>query len=320
MRELNARTHGTRDAGGERAEKLSTAGRKLLVALWIAVALFTLGMLAAGWPRYWTYVAAEMTPQAWLESVLLVLAAAMAGLNAFAAAVEAGADRDLVRGDEDGDGRHVGRTGARERGGSSSAAEHSGRATAQERSGNGSALEQPFAEERGRSASAVQQGRRHSKLASYISRYGSWGWSITAAAFAWLALDERFAIHERLRDRYLKRTGVRLLPWMEAGDWLIPLYAICGLAFVLALWRLLGAARAPRRFFAAALLLAFCAVSLDTIDIRSLSRGSERLLQTIEECLETAAMTAFVSAFLTVLTGRLSAWYNKTSIRREDKD
>lgn len=274
MRELDAKTRDTKVAEGD--TRLSAAGRKLLGALWIAVALFTLGMLAAGWPRYWTYVAAETTPQAWLESVLLVLAAAMAGLNAFAAAAEAGEARERRRGN--GAARHVERAGAQWR------------------------------------------GRGGSKLASLVSRHGAWGWSITAAAFAWLALDERFAIHERLRDHHLKQTGIRLLPWMEAGDWLIPLYAVCGLAFVWALWRLLGTARTPRRFFAVALVLAFCAVSLDTIDIRSLSRGSERLLQTIEECLETAAMTAFVSAFLSVLTGRLSAWYNKTSIRREDKD
>lgn len=247
----------------------AAAGRLVLWALWLAVLLFTLGLLIAGWPRYWIYIAAEMTPQAWLESVLLVLAAAMAGLNAFAAAVEAGAGGDP------------------------------------EASAAGAATARP-----GR--------RRAGRLAVWTARHQALSWAVFAAAFAWLALDERFAVHERLRDRYLKQTGVRLLPWMEAGDWLIPVYAVCGLAAMWVLWRLLASSRTARLFMVAGLLLAFCAVSLDTLDIRSMSRGSERLFQTIEECLETAAMTAFVSAFASVLTGRLAAWYNKASVRREE--
>lgn len=257
---MRASERGAGDSGHSVAlasvARLPSAGKRLLAALWLVVLLFTVGMLAADWPRYWVYVAAETTPQAWLESVLLVLAAAVAALNAVVASLEKGSAR-------------------------------------------------------------LSGGRG---LSGWIARHAAWGWTITAAAFAWLALDERFALHERLRDRYLKQTGIRLLPWMEAGDWLIPLYAVCGLAAVWALWRLLGRGVAARVFFAAGLVVAFCAVSMDTIDIRSLGKDSERLLQTIEECLETAAMTAFVSAFLSVLTGRLSAWYNKTSVRRDRQD
>lgn len=249
---------------------LQTA-RRLTGALWLVVLLFTLGMLAAGWPRYWIYIAAETTPQGWLESVLLVLAAALAGLNAFAAAVEASGTK---RG-------HVAGAGEPERG-----------------------------------AAGAGRARGAGALSRLLRRRQGWAWTIVAAAFAWLALDERFAVHERLRDRYLKQTGVKLLPWMEAGDWVIPIYAVCGLAAVWGLWQLLGASRAARAFMAAGLLLALCAVSLDTLDIRSMSRASERLFQTIEECLETGAMTAFVSSFLSVLTGRLAAWYNIASIRR----
>lgn len=285
------------------AGRLPSAGKRLLTALWLAVLLFTVGMLAAGWPRYWVYVAAETTPQAWLESVLLVLAAAMAALNAFAASLEKGIAAPFgERGREAGEAGEAGQD-AREAWMSAQAAPSVGRR------GRGP-----------RQLAEGQSGARGAQLSAWIGRHGAWGWTITAAAFMWLALDERFALHERLRDHYLKRTGIRLLPWMEAGDWLIPLYAVCGLAAVWALWRLFGRGVAARAFFAAGLVIAFCAVSMDTIDIRSLGKDSERLLQTIEECLETAAMTAFVSSFLSVLTGRLSAWYNKTSIRRDMRD
>ncbi|MEK0312498.1 hypothetical protein [Cohnella sp. 56] len=268
--------------GRQRTVTAFPAASRLLAALWLAVLLFTLGMLAAGWPRYWIYIAAETTPQGWLESVLLVLAAAMAGLNAFAAAAEASGPM-RGRGGDGGPDRGAAGAGA---GGPE------------------------------RRAAGAGRTRGAGALSGLLRRRQGWAWTIVAAAFAWLALDERFAVHERLRDRYLKQTGVKLLPWMEAGDWIIPIYAVCGLAAVWGLWQLLGASRAARAFMAAGLLLAFCAVSLDTLDIRSMSRASERLFQTIEECLETGAMTAFVSSFLSVLTGRLAAWYNIASIRR----
>lgn len=131
------------------------------------------------------------------------------------------------------------------------------------------------------------------------------GWLTAAAGFALLALDERFAVHERIRDRFLKPTGIRLFPWMEAGDWLIPLYALTGLAVAWGIWRLLDRPQA-RRFFAAALVLAFCAAAMDTVDVRSLNLAMERLLQSVEEIVEALAMTAFLSAFLLVLATRLN--------------
>jgi hypothetical protein len=143
-------------------------------------------------------------------------------------------------------------------------------------------------------------------------RYLTHGWLIVALGFAWLAMDERFAVHERIRDRFLKPTGIKLLPWMEAGDWVIPIYMVCGLAAVWGIWQLFEGRGTSRRFFVGALLLSVCAVMMDTIDVRSLDIGSERLLQSIEEVLETLAMTAFLSAFLWVWMGKLKAMINNT--------
>ncbi|MBB6674481.1 hypothetical protein [Cohnella nanjingensis] len=218
------------------------AERLLLLALWLAVAGFTGGMIAAGWPQYWIYVAAETTPQGWLESVLLVLGAALAGLNALLAA------------------------GKRE-----------------------APAPEPTARRRVR----------------FLERREGLGWTVVAAVFAWLALDERFALHERLRDRYLEMTGVRLLPWMEAGDWLIPLYAVCGLCAMWGLWRLLGARKAARGFFALGIVAAAAAVGMDAVDTRQMDESAVLLLLTIKEGWKTAATTAFASAFLFALSGRI---------------
>ncbi len=54
-----------------------------------------------------------------------------------------------------------------------------------------------------------------------VRRRPVWGgWLAVAAGFAALALGERFAVHERVRDRFLKPAGIRLLPGMKAEDWL----------------------------------------------------------------------------------------------------
>lgn len=206
----------------------------LLLVIWLVVAGFLFFLTIAGWPDYWRFVAAETTPLAWLESVLLILIAFVAGLIAYLEALSGQKIRRVVQ-----------------------------------------------------------------------------SWMVIAIAFAWLALDERFALHERIRDRLLKPTGIKLLPWMEAGDWVIPLYMVCGLAAIWGIWRLLEDNRASRHFFIAALLMSACAVLMDTIDIRSLDKWLERLLQSIEEGVETFAMTAFLSSFLCIWMGRVKALITK---------
>jgi hypothetical protein len=142
-------------------------------------------------------------------------------------------------------------------------------------------------------------------LTGKSSRREVLGWLIVAAAFAWLALDERFALHERIRDRFLKPTGIKILPWMEEGDWIILIYMAFGLAALWGIWQLIGDNRSSRLFLVVALLLAICSVGMDTIHIRSLDKGTERLLQSLEEGVETLAMTSFLSAFLCVWMGKI---------------
>lgn len=222
----------------DRVKGAGTEGRSecvLLVVLWVIVAGCLLFLVAAGWPQYWRFVAAETTPLAWLESVLLVMTAAVAGLITYLEVIEGQRSRRVVQ-----------------------------------------------------------------------------GWLVVALAFLWLALDERFALHERLRDRLLKPTGIKLLPWMEAGDWVIPIYMFCGLAAVWGIWRLLGREGASRQFFVAALVLAACAVLMDTIDVRSLDKDKERLLQSVEEGIEALAMTSFLSSFLCVWMSRLRSIIQST--------
>ncbi len=53
-------------------------------------------------------------------------------------------------------------------------------------------------------------------------------WQLLAVGFAAPAVDERFALHERLRDAVLAPRGISVpfLPWVAPGDFLVMLIAV----------------------------------------------------------------------------------------------
>lgn len=120
-------------------------------------------------------------------------------------------------------------------------------------------------------------------------------WLLLGAGFFWLCLDDRFAIHERIRDGLLAPRGVSIpfLP-VAPGDFILLIYMLFGLAvlpWLLPLWQQHFAAR---RRFIAGVIVAACAVLLDALDIHSLGQDALRLEQTIEECLELVAQLLFM--------------------------
>lgn len=127
----------------------------------------------------------------------------------------------------------------------------------------------------------------------------AWGaWALLGAGFLALALDERFAIHERVRDRVLAPRDITIpfLPWVGPGDFLMLVVALCGLAALPLLWRAVAADRGARNAFLTGVLLAGMAVGMDSIDPATMSVAVERLEQTLEECVELAAALAFLTA------------------------
>lgn len=127
-------------------------------------------------------------------------------------------------------------------------------------------------------------------------------WLFLGAGFFWLCLDDRFAIHERIRDGFLAPRGIAIpfLP-IAPGDFILLVYMVIGLAsliWLLPLWR---AQRQARSHFLAGVGVAVLAVLMDAYDIHGLSLGLQRLEQTVEECLELIAQVLF-------LQGVLLAW------------
>ena len=198
----------------------------MLGGVWTAAVLVLVG---AGWPRYWTYVAAEDTPMTWLQSVVLVLTAAGWAVAAYVHRLR--------------DGRY-----------------------------------------------AVP-------------------WLLLAVGFLGLGLDERFALHERIRDRILAPADILIpfLPWVGAGDFVLLAVGAAGLALAPRVWRGLSRDRRARMLFVVGVGLAVLAVGMDSLDPARMGLDVERLEQTLEECVELASGLAFLGAAVAWLSTGLRA-------------
>lgn len=183
-------------------------------------------LAAARWPRYWQWIAPELTPMTFSQALLLGCSALLAALLAILA-------------------------------------------------------------------------RLHGRPASE-RRY----WTFLAAALAFLMLDERFAIHERVRDGLLAGYGTPV-PWGAPGDYLLLLYALPLLAALPGLTRLLRPTRPALTLFGAGVVLAGSAVLADTVDVGAMTPAAERVAQSVEEAVEGVADALMAGGLFVRLCARL---------------
>jgi hypothetical protein len=124
-------------------------------------------------------------------------------------------------------------------------------------------------------------------------------WFLLGAAFLVMSLDERFALHERVRDRILAPRGIHLFPffWTAPGDFVLLLEALVGVATLPFFWPLFKERPAARRCLYGAVLASLSAVLMDSVDIKPWPAAGQRLEQFWEEILETAGMLLFLNAF-----------------------
>jgi hypothetical protein len=205
------------------------ARRRLVVALsaiWIMAPLL---LMAARWPSWWSWIAPEQTPMTWLQSVVLVVAAAASLLVAYV--LQLAGERKVT------------------------------------------------------------------------------AWWVLAAGFGVLAFDERFAVHERVRDGVLAPRGVAVpfLPWVAAGDFLLLVAGLVGLALLPMVWRALRADRGALIALVVGVGLAVVAVGMDSIDPSTWTTQAERAEQTAEEVVELASGLALLAAVALRLLGLLDA-------------
>lgn len=134
-------------------------------------------------------------------------------------------------------------------------------------------------------------------------------WWLLAAGFVALALDERFAVHERLRDGVLAPRGVEIpfLPWVAPGDFLLLGVAVVGLALLPLVWRAVAVDAGAFRALLLGVGLGVVSVSLDSIDPSTWTVQGERVQQSVEEVLELGSGLALLAAVGLRLVGLLEA-------------
>jgi hypothetical protein len=125
-------------------------------------------------------------------------------------------------------------------------------------------------------------------------------WWVLCAGFAALSIDERFALHERVRDGYLapRDVSIPLLPWVAPGDFLMLLVGLAGLALLPFVWRAVRDDMWCRTALLVGVVLAAAAVGLDSVDPSTWSLEGERMQQSGEEVLELASGLALLGAVL----------------------
>ncbi len=134
-------------------------------------------------------------------------------------------------------------------------------------------------------------------------------WLLLSAGFAGLALDERFAVHERVRDGVLAPRGVSVpfLPWVAPGDFLVLGVGVAGLATLPLVWRAVREHRAASAALLVGVALAVVAVGLDSIDPSTWSLAAERVQQSCAEVVELGSGLALLAAVALRLLDLLSA-------------
>jgi hypothetical protein len=124
-------------------------------------------------------------------------------------------------------------------------------------------------------------------------------WLVFGCGFFWLALDDRFAIHERIRDSFLapRQISIPFLP-IAAGDIVLLVYMAVGLLLFKWLLPIFRESQAIRNRFIAGICVAVVMVVVDAYDIHRQDISIERLEQTIEEIFELISQTLFLQAVL----------------------
>lgn len=131
-------------------------------------------------------------------------------------------------------------------------------------------------------------------------------WLIFALGFVFLALDERFEIHETVRDQFLIPRGMfSHVPGVKPGDIGLYVYLVYGLVLTFFLVRELRRRSPALHLFIAAVVLIGATSIVDSLPPELEHRLSFFWTSAFEETGELWAELLFLLSFLVVLRGRL---------------
>ncbi len=121
-------------------------------------------------------------------------------------------------------------------------------------------------------------------------------WVMYSLAFAVLALDERFSLHEKIRDRWLNPNGLaQEIPGIGPGEIVLLSVAVVGIAFFWFTKRIFEPR--ARYFFYVAIGVTLVALIIDAQGFEDQSLPTVRAMQFTEEILETIGEMFFLMAF-----------------------
>lgn len=136
-----------------------------------------------------------------------------------------------------------------------------------------------------------------------------WIWAVLAAGFVVLSLDERFDLHEALRNEVYRPLGIFVnVTWIKPGE--VALFTFIAAALALSRWVLieLALSRKAVGLYVCGLVMSVVVATLDALpDAMILSWPAAGFWDyTAEEVGEIWAEMLFLGAFLTVLDRRLA--------------
>lgn len=132
------------------------------------------------------------------------------------------------------------------------------------------------------------------KVAENTDKFPTWFWIILSCGFFFLSLDDQFQFHEKFRDQEINPNGNFHLPFLEKGEFQIPFYILVGFFIYRFLVKKIQK-KLITNYLAAGMILGLFAVGLDTLTFVH-EHFSIVYTQTIEECLEYAAMSCWLAA------------------------
>ena len=130
-------------------------------------------------------------------------------------------------------------------------------------------------------------------------------WVVLGLGFLALSFDERFALHERIRDGFLAPREIKLplFPWTNPGDFLLllALFSAAAIIFIYrkAVWvELTSLKRSYTKYFKFAALFATTSVLADSIPFEHISMHTLYVMQVVEEIFETLCFSCLIAYFL----------------------
>lgn len=143
-------------------------------------------------------------------------------------------------------------------------------------------------------------------LFSYLKEYNDKTklWALMVIGFGYLTLDERFAIHERIRDSFLAPKGIKLpiFFWTSAGDFILLAFLVIGLILLPKVLKLFKQRKTSLICFITGICFSAIAILIDSYNFEEMSVEVLRVEQFVEEILETSGMLFFVNSLFLLFT------------------